>query len=40
MTETSPGVSMRTIRDDGRVTFDTVYRGEEQILHRNVIWLG
>ena len=40
MTDTSPGVAMRTIRDDGRVTFDTVYRGEEQILHRNVISLG
>ena len=40
VTDTSPDVRMRTVRGAGRVTFDTVYRGEEQILHRNVISLG
>ena len=40
VTDTSPDVRMRTVRGAGWVTFDTVYRGEEQILHRNVISLG
>lgn len=40
VSETTPGVWMRTVRGAGRVTFDTVYRDEEQILHRNIISLG